>query len=102
MRTILVKESLGQAIFVDCRNKVAYENGKATDKLESTTIVLMSKDGEFQVVLPADEKECERFNNLYSFGDKVNVDELVDVKDVKVSVYKDGLLVKVLADYKEE
>lgn len=102
MRTAKIYEILNQAIYVDCRNKMAYEDGKATDKLESTNIVLTSKDGEFQVVLPPSTKACESFNSQYSFGDKIVVDELVEVKDIKVSIYKDNLLVKVLADYKEE
>ena len=102
MRTVQLNELLSQSIYLNCRNKVAYENGKATERLESTNIELRSKDGEFQIVLPPDTDKCEYFNNHYSFGDKVVVEELVEVKDIRVTIYKDSLLVKVLAEYKKE
>ncbi len=102
MRTVQINELLSQSIYLNCRNKLAYENGKVTEKLESTNIELRSKDGEFQIVLPPDTDKCEYFNNHYSFGDKIVVEELVEVKDIRVTIYKDNLLVKILADYKRE
>ena len=102
MRTVQINELLSQSIYLNCRNKLAYENGKVTEKLESTNIELRSKDGEYQIVLPPDTDKCEYFNNHYSFGDKIVVEELVEVKDIRVTIYKDNLLVKILADYKRE
>lgn len=102
MKSVLVNSLIGQAIYVDCKNKFTFENGKVSDKLESTNLMLMSREGDFQVVLPPDEKKCKLFQERFSFGDKIEVEEVVNITDIKVSIYRDNLSVKILADYKED
>lgn len=102
MKLLYIKNLLQKAIVKGTKNVCKYVDGKPTDEIESTNIVLISEDGEFQVVLPPDEKKCEEFQSKYSFGDIIKVEELVDVRDIKVSIYRDNLSVKILADYKED
>lgn len=87
-----------QGLFVGAKDQQNYE----TKKNEFVVIVIMTKACEVKILFPPREGQADRFNKQFKFGDLIDVNAIADIRDIQVSIYKDELSVKILADYLKE
>ena len=101
MKSIFMSK-LDMGIFLSITEKAEFVDGKPTGKKESIVIKLATECGDVQVLLPYSEKRQETLAQKFSFGDKIAIHDVFQVDDIKVSIYKDELSVKIYADYEIE
>ena len=101
MKSIFVSK-LYVGIFLSVTEKAEFLDGKATGKKENVVLKLATECGDVQVLLPYSEKRQEIFAQKFSFGDKIAIQDVFQVEDIKISIYRDELSVKIYADYEIE
>lgn len=102
MAKSLSLNDIKSGLYIEARERQLYVDGKVTDKLENVIIILTTKAGEIQVVLPPAEGKADEFNRKYSFGDVLEIETLAAIEDIRISIYKDELRVKFIGTYIEE
>lgn len=98
----LVVSALKNVLYGEAKDTPLYADGKRTDKMESVGIKCYAKGGEVQVILPYEEGLSAKLNSHFSFGDIITVDDIFDVSDIKIGIYKDELSIKYDARLRED
>lgn len=98
----LVVSALKNVLYGEAKDNPLYADGKRTDKMESIGIKCYAKGGEVQIVLPYEEGMAAKLNSHFAFGDIVTVDDVFDVSDIKIAIYKEELSVKYEAKLRED
>lgn len=98
----LVVSALKAIVYGEATQKMFYAEGKATNKVEAIVIKGFIKGGEVQVLLPPEEGLDIRLNSHFAFGDILNIDEVFDVTDIRISIYNGELTVKYDAKLRED
>lgn len=99
-RSLLLSE-LQKFLYCKAVPKMVFADGKATDKIESTVVKGYITSGEVQFLLPPEEGLDVRLNSHFKFGDVLEVDDIFDISDTKISIYNGELTVKFDAELKE-
>lgn len=97
----LVVSALKTVLYGEAKDNPEYDEGKRTGRMESVGIKVYSKCGELQVILPYMAGLSAKLNSHFSFGDTITVDDVFDVSDIRIGIYKDELTVKYDAELKE-
>lgn len=95
-------KSTQNAISLKTIPKGEYINGQPTGKMEHIEIALATEAGEIHLLLPPVEGKIEELKKRFPFGTLIEIEEMFDIEDIKVSIYKDELSVKIFAGFKEE
>lgn len=94
--------ALKAVIYGEAKDSPHYDvNGKRTDTIENVAIKCYTKEGAVQVLIPPEEGLAARLNAHFSFGEVLNVDDVFDIEDISIGIYKDALSVKFLATLRE-
>ena len=100
--TQIKKSSLGRLLFGNVKQTFSWKNGKPTDELAAITINATCAEGDVKIILPPQAKLFYTIEQKFQFGKLFNLEDIFEVEDVIISIYKDSLSIKILADIKEE
>lgn len=82
--------------------KMAYIDGKRTDKPEAVVCTLVCPKGLFDLVLEYQPKLMEQITEKFPFGTVIDLERDFDITDISFSGYGGKLTVKVLGNFKED
>lgn len=98
----LVVSALKNVLYGEAKDNPFYLEGKRTDKMESIGIKCYAKGGEVQIIIPYEEGMAAKLNSHFAFGEIITVDDVFNVSDIKIAIYKDDLTVKYEAELRED
>ncbi len=89
-------------LFKKAAPKYCYIDGQKTDQLESITIEATCPECDVKIILPPHLELLREIETHFQFGSRFSLEELFEVEDIQVSIYKDELSVKIYANLRRE
>ena len=101
MKTVSLKElndvlENANVIRSQIKENRLYHDGKITDKFESVAMDCLTENiGKLTIVYPYTIGLADKLCKNYPFAKPFKIAELGEIRDVKISIYKENLLIKV-------
>lgn len=90
---------IGKFLIGSIKENYKYENNKRTDEVTSVSMTLYTENfGELQAVWEYKQGLIDELKKSYPFASVVTLEDLGSVNDIKLSIYKEKLLIKIFID----
>lgn len=90
-----IKDAVKKLVFGEVKNVAKYVDGQKTNDFEGVSIKCFAKDiGEIQIILPYQANLVDEIKQRYSFASVFDIDEFGSIQDIKISIFKENLNIK--------
>lgn len=87
------------AIIAGARDVAKYKDNQRTDEFECVSVKCLLKNlGEIQLILSYRAGLADEINEKYPFASALKISDLGEMRNIKISLFKDNLNIKIFID----